>query len=147
MNWYKKAQLGNVVYDTKTIKELTPPEIKILKSLHTENDLAPLILEDFINPRFPEKPDYASYVRIIEAKINNKIIGWALICATPDSDIADTSIYVDDQYRRMGVGTNLTRIANQYILSINKKPEYRYHDLQSKKFFNSAVPKKYITKN
>ena len=92
MNWYKKAQENQVIYDIKTVKDLSPSEIDNLKSLSIPDvDLAPTFLEEWITPpsylNTPVGPDYASLVRIIEAKIKNNIVGWILINATPEKDI------------------------------------------------------------
>ena len=58
------------------------------------------------------------------------------------------SVYVDKQYRRMGIGSSLIAKAYEYTNSIKQSPSFRFHDKPSKEFYKSLnIPKKYIHKN
>jgi GNAT superfamily N-acetyltransferase len=145
MNWYKKAQASNIVYDIREPSDLTAVEKQTLYNLTLgKSDEMYDTLKLYTQYAKEKYPGKKTDSRIIIAKDKNKIAGWALISEPKGvGNVIDVFIYVSKLYRRRGIGTTLSNMSKQYVLKMNMKPKaypsYKIHDPISKSFYESIM--------
>lgn len=126
------ARLRISVRDTKRVSQ------KIATELHDLTLSTGTMWSSFLNA----KEDKVGKVYI--AKLNGKIVGWALQRPTPPWEPAgtdDVKIYVNPKHRRKGIGRKLIKEAREN--SGGRMVVYPWNE-RSDAFFDEVAPKKSI---
>jgi GNAT superfamily N-acetyltransferase len=93
------------------------------RSLHHAPDLARMTFYQRKKELLDKSVKGSLHVKLAKDKITGKLVGYCVSTITADKQGEIDSIYVEEDYRRSGIGDNLMKSALEWMdgLSINKR--------------------------